>query len=138
MKEKLKKFNLSNIVPIIKASLIGVVVSILLVLLFAFVLKFVDLSSGTISFVDQIIKILSILVAVIMLNREGMEGLLFKALFVGAVYSVITFVVFSILNGGVNFSVAILTDIVFSALVGGVVAILLNIIKKSSGVTTIF
>ena len=49
---------------------------------------------------------------------------------VGAIYSVITFIVFSILNGGINFSVAILTDIIFSALVGGVCAILLNIIKK--------
>lgn len=130
MKEKLKKINLSSIINILKASLIGVVVSILLVLLFAFVLKFVDLNSNTISLVDQIIKVLSILVAVIMLNRLNGEGLLIKGIFTGAVYSLITFVVFSILNGGVNFSVAIFTDVIFSALVGGVVAILLNMIRK--------
>jgi len=130
MKEKLKQINLATITTVLKSSLIGVIVSILLVLLFAFVLKFVDLSAGTISFVDQIIKVLSIAVAVILLNRQNNGNLLAKSLFVGAVYSVLTFVVFSILNGGINFSLAIFTDIVFSALVGGVVAILLNIIKK--------
>lgn len=130
MKEKLKKINLSSIINILKASLIGVVVSILLVLLFAFVLKFVDLNSNTISLVDQIIKILSILVAVIILNRLNSEGLLIKGLLTGAVYSILTFIVFSILNGGVNFSIAIFTDVIFSALVGGVVAILLNMLRK--------
>ena len=130
MKEKLKNINIASISSILKSSLIGVVVSILLVLLFAFVLKFVDLSSSTISLIDQIIKVISIAVAVVVLNRQNPEGLLVKGLITGAIYSVITFVVFSILNGGLNFSLAIFTDIIFSAIVGGVVAILLNIIKK--------
>ncbi len=130
MKDKLKKINLTTIVNILKASLIGVVISILLVLLFAFVLKFVDLNSSTISLVDQIIKVLSVFLAVVMLNRANDEGLLLKGILTGALYSIITFVVFSILNGGFNLGLGILTDIAFSALVGGVSAILLNIIKK--------
>ena len=130
MKEKLKKINPSSIINILKTSLIGVIVSILLVLVFAFVLKFVDLSSGVIAVVDQIIKILSIFVAMVMLNKSNGEGLLVKGLLTGAVYSIFTFIVFSILNGGFNFSVGILTDIAFSALVGGAVAIFLNIVKK--------
>ena len=128
MKDKLKKINLTDIANILKSALIGVVVSILLVLLFAFVLKFVDLGSAPISLVDQIIKILSIIVAILMLNKN--DGLLIKAIITGAIYSVITFIVFSVLNGSMVFSVGILTDIAFSALVGGAVAILLNIIKK--------
>ena len=130
MKEKLKKINLTTIINVLKASLVGVVVSILLVLLFAFVLKFVDLNSGTISLVDQIIKVLSVFIAVVMLNKANDEGLLLKGILVGAVYSIITFIVFSILNGGFNVGLGVLTDIAFSALVGGVSAILLNIVKK--------
>ena len=130
MKEKFKKINLTSIATILKASLIGVVISILLVLLFAFVLKFVDLNSTTISLVDQIIKVISIVVAVIMLNKASDEGLLLKSIFTGALYSIITFIVFSILNGGINLGLGMFTDIAFSALVGGVSAILLNIIKK--------
>ena len=130
MKEKLKKFNLTTIVNILKASLIGVVVSILLVLLFAFVLKFVDLSSNTISLIDQIIKVISVFIAVLMLNRVNDENLLLKSILIGGLYSVVTFVVFSILNGGFSLSLGVFTDIAFSTLVGGISAILLNIIKK--------
>lgn len=129
MKEKLK-VSPANIISIIKASLVGVVTSILLVLLFAFILKFVDLNSNIITIVDQIIKIVSILIAVFVLSKSGSDKLLLKGLIVGAVYSLLAFIVFSILNGGVNFSVAIFTDIAFSALVGGVIAILLNLARK--------
>ena len=131
MKEKLKKINLTMVTNILKASLVGVVASILLVLIFAFVLKFVDLSSSTISIVDQIIKVISIIISIIVLNKVSPEGLLVKGLVTGAVYSIITFIVFSILNGGVNFSLGIFSDIAFSALVGGVASILINMIKKS-------
>lgn len=130
MKEKLKNINLTTVANIVKASLIGVVVSILLVLVFAFVLKFVDLSSNTISIVDQIIKIISIFVAITILNKINGESLLVKGFATGAIYSIITFVVFSILNGGINFSIAIFTDILFSSLVGGACAIIINLIKK--------
>ena len=130
MKEKLKNINLTTVANIVKASLIGVVVSILLVLVFAFVLKFVDLSSNTISIVDQIIKIISIFVAITILNKINDESLLVKGFATGAIYSIITFVVFSILNGGINFSIAIFTDILFSSLVGGACAITINLINK--------
>lgn len=129
MKEKLK-VNPANIISIVKASLVGVVTSILLVLLFAFILKFVDLNSNVITTVDQIIKIISIFVAVFVLSKASSDRLTLKGLIVGAVYSILAFIVFSILNGGVNFSVAIFTDVVFSALVGGVIAILLNLAKR--------
>lgn len=129
MKEKFK-FNPTNATTIIKASLVGVVVSILLVLLFAFILKFVDIGSNTITIVDQAIKIISIAIAVFVLSKSGGNNLLVKGLIVGAIYSIIAFIVFSVLNGGLNWSVAIFTDMVFSALVGGVVSILLNLIRK--------
>lgn len=130
MKVKLKKINPSLVINTLKSSLVGVVISILLVLLFAFVLKFVDLSTTTISLVDQIIKIISIFIAVLMLSNVEGEKFLFKGLLVGGVYAIITFLVFSILNGGFNFGLGIVADIAFSSLVGGASAILLNIIKK--------
>lgn len=130
MKEKLKSINMATIVSILKASLIGVIISILLVLLFAFVLKFVDLNSSVIAIVDQVIKIISIVAVIIVLNRSNSDNLLIKSLMAGAVYSIFTFIVFSILNGGINLGMGILTDIVFSALVGGASAIFINIIKK--------
>ena len=127
---KLKKLNISTFVSVLKASLIGVITSILLVLLFAFVLKFVDLNSNVISIVDQIIKILSIFIAVVTLNKYNGDKLLGKGAFVGVAYAIITFVVFSLLNGGFSLGVGIVSDIAFSAVVGGLSAILLNMISK--------
>ena len=129
MKEKLK-ISPAGIISILKASLLGVVTSILLVLLFAFILKFVNINSNIITIVDQIIKIISIFVAIFALFKAGGNKLLLRGMVVGAVYSVLSFIVFSMLKGGVNFTVGLFTDILFSALVGGVSAILLNIIKK--------
>ena len=129
MKEKFK-VSPGSIISIIKASLVGVIASILLVLLFAFVLKFVDLNSNVITITDQFIKMVSIFMAVFALSKSGGDKLLAKGLIVGAVYSILAFIVFSILNGGINFSVAIFTDIAFSALVGGVSAIIINLFKR--------
>ena len=130
MKEKLKKFNIASIITILKASLIGVIASILMVLLFAFVLKFVDLGSGAISIIDQIIKIISIVIAVIVLNNVVKERVLFKSFLAGALYSIITFIVFSILDGGISFGVGIVSDIIFSALVAGATSIVISIMSK--------
>ena len=130
MKEKLKRINLSTIVNIVKAGLIGVIVSILLVLLFAFILKFINLNSNIISIIDQIIKILSVLISVVILSKAESGGLIINGLLVGAVYSILTTIVFSTLNGGINLSVAIFSDIAFSALIGGISAILINIFTK--------
>jgi len=129
MKEKLK-FSPASIISVIKSSLVGVVASILLVLLFAFVLKFVDLNSSVITIVDQIIKIISVFISVVALSRSDGDKLLAKGLIVGAIYSILTFIVFSILNGGINFSVAIFSDVAFSALVGGVSGIIINMFKR--------
>ena len=130
MKEDSKKFNLSSMVNIIKASLIGVIISILLVLGFAFVLKFVDMGSGTISIIDQIIKIISIFVALTMLNKSNGDHLLIRGLLIGIMYSILTFVVFSALNGGFNINMAIFSDILFSTLVGGASAMIINLFKR--------
>lgn len=130
MKEKLKRINFTLLGNILKASLIGVVVSIILVLVFAFVLKFVDLRPHAISLVDQVIKALSVVMAVVIVSKISTDNLLIKGIFTGVVYSILSFVVFSIMNGGVHFTVAVLTDLAFCGVVGGICSIILNIFRK--------
>ena len=130
MREKIKNFNLSSVFSIVKASLIGVVFSIILVLAFAFVLNFVDLSSTIVSLVSQIIKIISIFITVIILNKATNGKLIIKGLIAGAVYYFITFIVFSLLNGGIIFSGEIISDIVFSAIIGAISAVIVNLLSK--------
>lgn len=129
MQEKVKNGS-SFILNLIKSACVGVIVSVLLVLIFAFVLKFVDLSDRVISVVDEIIKIASIFVSILYLIKHSPYKILFKSALVGAVYVLLTFVVFSALRGEYSFGMSTIVDVLMGAVVGSIIAIILNIFKR--------
>lgn len=129
MSEDLKS-KCNFVFQVIKSSVLGVVVSIVMVLILAFVLKFVELNDTTITIIDEIIKIISIFVATLNLINHCPYRILPKGALVGAIYTVLTFVVFSSLRGTFNFGASLIVDILLGALVGVIVAVILNIFKK--------
>lgn len=129
MQEKVNNGS-SFILNLIKSACVGVIVSVLLVLIFAFVLKFVDLSDGVISIIDEIIKIASIFVSILYLIKRSPYKILFKSALVGAVYVLLTFIVFSALRGEYSFGMSTIVDVLMGALVGSIIAIILNIFKR--------
>ena len=129
MQEKFKK-NSSFVINLLKSAFVGVLVSVILVLVFAFVLKFVDLKDAVISVIDEIIKIVSIFVAVIYLIKRSPYKILYKSALVGAVYIILTFIVFSALRGHYSFGVSSIVDILLGTLTGAIIAIILNVFKK--------
>ena len=133
MQEKFKK-NSSFILNLLKSAFVGVLVSVVLVLVFAFVLKFIDLNDAIISVVDEIIKIVSIFVSVMYLIKRSPYKILYKSALVGAVYILLTFIVFSALRGHYSFGVSTIVDILLGALTGAIFAIILNIFKKDKHV----
>lgn len=118
------------ILSLIKSAVVGVIVSILLVLIFAFVLKFINLSNTTISIIDQVIKIISIFVAVINLVKASPYKILLKGGLVGALYSILTFIVFSAFQNSFNFSTSLIFNILLGAVAGMIVSIILNIFSR--------
>lgn len=133
MQEKFKK-NSSFILNLLKSAFVGVLVSVVLVLVFAFLLKFIDLNDAIISVVDEIIKIVSIFVSVMYLIKRSPYKILYKSALVGAVYILLTFIVFSALRGHYSFGVSTIVDILLGALTGAIFAIILNIFKKDKHV----
>ena len=129
MQEKFKK-NSSFVINLLKSAFVGVLVYVILVLVFAFVLKFVDLKDAVISVIDEIIKIVSIFVAVIYLIKRSPYKILYKSALVGAVYIILTFIVFSALRGHYSFGVSTIVDILLGTLTGAIIAIILNVFKK--------
>ena len=129
MQEKFKK-NSSFVINLLKSAFVGVLVSVILVLVFAFVLKFVDLKDAVISVIDEIIKIVRIFVAVIYLIKRSPYKILYKSALVGAVYIILTFIVFSALRGHYSFGVSTIVDILLGTLTGAIIAIILNVFKK--------
>lgn len=129
MSDKIKN-NASFILTLIKSAILGVIISIVLVLALAFLLKFVELSDGVITIIDEIIKIISIFIATISLVKKSPYKILYKSALLGAVYMLLTYIVFSALRGNYTFGISLIIDIVLGAVVGVIVAIILNIFTK--------
>lgn len=130
--EKLKSNLGSSFITIVKSSLFGLVVSLIGTVVFAVILKFADIPTEAICYVNNVITALSIFVMVLMLKKSSNEKLLLKAVIAGIVYSLLAFVVYSILNGGFNFDLSFLFDLLFAVIVAVVVSIILKLFSKKS------
>ncbi|MBO5394365.1 MAG: TIGR04086 family membrane protein [Clostridia bacterium] len=135
MKESVKSGggNRSSIVSsIAKGSIVALCSSLLLVLVFAFLLKFTNIPDSAITPVNQVIKGVSVFLGVFVGMKKIKELGLISGLLIGVVYTIAAFFVFSILAGGFVFDLTFITDIVFGAIIGGVCGIICVNLKKSS------
>ena len=122
------------ILSLIKSAVVGLITSIILVLVLAFLLKFIQIGDNAISIIDQIIKIISIFVAVLTLVKASPYKILIKGGLVGAIYSMLTFITFSALQNSYNLSLNLIIDIALGTVAGMIVAIILNIFSRDKAV----
>jgi putative membrane protein (TIGR04086 family) len=114
-----------------KGLLISIISSLIAILVFAFLLKFIDFSDLTINIINQVIKVVSIFLGTKKMLANNKEKGLLKGLFLGALYSIFTFAIFSILNNKWDFSLKLLFDTLFDMVVGSIFGMLVvNISKK--------
>ncbi len=117
---------------IAKGTMIALCISLVLVLVFAFLLKFTNIPDSAISPVNQVIKGVSIFLGVFIGLKKCKELGLVSGLLIGFIYTLLAFLVFSILSGSFTFNITLLTDIVFGAIIGAICGIISVNIKKSS------
>lgn len=116
---------------VIKGAIIAVFISLVLVLLFAVVVKFTNISSSAIKPINQVIKGVSILIGVIFGVAKNKTGGLVKGIIVGVIYTILSFAVFSILDGSFSINFSFVTDLIFSAITGAIAGVIaVNIGKK--------
>lgn len=130
--QKIKSLNFSSFLSILKCCLLGVVATLAGIVVFAVVLKFVDLSSVAISAVNNVIKGVSIFIMVACINKSNQGKLLFKAVFGGVLYALISFLIFSILNGGIVFDMAFVYDLLFAVAVAAICSVIVNILSRKN------
>lgn len=118
-----KKDN-SLILSILKGSLIALSISLVGILFFAFIIKLFGLTDGWIKPINQIIKAVSILIGVFFALKKDKQKGLIKGLMIGLVYTLLAFVVFSILNGSFSIDKSLLTDVLFGAIMGAICGII--------------
>ncbi len=118
----------STVFEVIKALIIAVILSLVLVLLAAFALKLFNIKDGVIPVINQVIKGVSILVGCLVAVRHKQNTWL-KGIVIGILYIALAFVIFSLLDGEFSFGLHILNDVVLGSITGLVSGILAGLKK---------
>ena len=116
----------------VKGTLIALCFSLIGILVFAFILKFTNISEGVITPVNQAIKGVSIFLGVFLALKKQREMGLVSGFLIGLFYTLLAFLVFSVLSSHFAFDLTLLTDIAFGGIIGGICGIISVNIKKSS------
>jgi len=119
----------ANILRIVTASLVAVVVSFGLILLFALLIKWFGWEDGVITPVNIAIKIVSVAVGVLVATKNA-NKVVAVGMVVGILYVVISFVAFSGFLGTFSLSLNNLWDLCLGAISGALVGVISNIIRK--------
>ncbi len=108
----------NNVSGVVRGLLVSISISLVAILIFAIFLKFVGLSDIVIKIINQVIKVLSILFGVkVTLKRDKSKGLI-KGVVLGVLYTITSYLVFSILIASFSFGLSFLYDLIFSSVVG--------------------
>lgn len=130
--QKLKSLNFSGLISIIKCCLIGIIFTLAGIVAFAVVLKFVDVPSNAMGYINNAIKGVSIFVMVLFLKKGNNEKLLLKSAFGGLIYAALSLVIFSILNGSFVFDLTVLCDFAFALIVAVVASVIVNLLNRKA------
>ena len=130
--QKFKSLNPSGLLNLFKCALIGIVSTLVGTLTLAVVLKFTNLNSNIISHINNIIKIFSVFIMVICIKRNNEEKLMVKVLFSGAIYTFLSFIIFSILNGAFVWNMSFIYDLIFSIIASAISFVIISILKNKT------
>ena len=118
-------------VSVIKGSLISLAVSLVGILIFAFFIKYVAVPTSFIQPINQVIKGISLLVGTFFALKKVKEMGLVTGLLIGLVYTILAFVVFSILDGNFEFSKTLVNDLLFGGIIGAICGVIaVNLRRK--------
>ena len=122
--------NSNSLFTILKGALSALIISLVGILIFAFIIKLTSISDILIKPINQVIKVISILFGCILAFKNKAEKTLSKGLIVGIFYTILAFLLFSTLNGKFEFNISLLLDILFGGAIGLISSIICNIFKK--------
>lgn len=132
MKVKALKTDKGGLWPcILKGVLVGLCVSLVGILFFAFVLRFTSVSDKLISPVNQVIKGLSIFFGVFLGMKKHKANGLLSGLLIGLCFTMVAFLVFSLLDGAFVFDQTFFSDLLFGSIIGSICGIICVNLKKN-------
>ena len=121
------KGNISTFwLSVAKGTIVSLCFVMVSILLFAFVVKWASLGEGAISIVNQVLKIVAIFFGVFVAMKKTNEKYLLKGVLVGFLFSLLSFVLFSTLNGSFDLGLSFFVDLIFASIIGALCAIILK------------
>ena len=100
--------------------LFSVIISLLAVIIFAIIVKYANLSTKAVQIVNIFLKIFSIFFGTLIALKSGQKGL-FKGCIIGLFFSLVSYLIFSLING--SFAINPLTAFdILSCLVAGLLS----------------
>lgn len=118
-------------VCIAKGVVTGLCVALLGILIFAFILRFTSISDKLIAPVNQVIKGVSIFFGVFIGMKKYKQMGLLSGFLIGLIFTIVAFLMFSILDGTFCFDRTLLNDIIFGSVVGAICGIICVNLKKN-------
>jgi len=125
-------FNKQFLFDLLRGTVIAVLASLALVLIFALVVNLTDVPEVVIAPVNQAIKIISVLLGCLIGIKEKKQGV-FKGALIGLTYTFLSILIFGLISNTIKFNAMSLIDVALGIVIGaisGVIAV--NVRKRSA------
>jgi len=116
---------------VVRGVMYSVIITMLMVLIFAGVLIAFPIDNSVIKPVVQVIKVLSIFLGVMVAMRVIEKKAWLSGGIVGLLYTVFAFFVFSIIFSDFSIASGLLTDMIFATIIGALSAMVFRTLKSS-------
>lgn len=113
---------------IFKGVAIAIIITLIGILIFAFIIKVAYFNSSVIKAVNQFIKVISIFLGCFMFIRQN-KGII-KGGLIGCFSAVITYLIFAFMGGELNFGAGFILDVIFQVVIGIISGIIAVNVKK--------
>ena len=120
----------NNILSILSGIILSISLTVIGILLFAVLLRFVDISDAWIFPINQVIKLISLFFGMWAVIKKTKEKGFINGLIFGLIYFVINFILFSILQGSFAINLNNLFDLLLTSFSSGIIGIILVHIVK--------
>ncbi|HBP43162.1 MAG TPA: TIGR04086 family membrane protein [Clostridiales bacterium] len=115
--------NLVVLSSVLKGSGIAVSITLILILLFAVIIKLTNIPDNFIMPINQFIKILSIFLGCYLTLKKVQQKGLVTGILIGLVYTALAYLIFSILGNTFSLDASLFIDMGFAMLIGGLCGI---------------
>ena len=125
-KKKTKGKTTTFIKKSIKGAIIGLILTILSVLIFAVMVKQFGLSDGVIAVVNQTVKVISIFVAAFLASRNTDDAKVIAGTMAGVLFVIFGYLVFSLVDSNWGRISVLLADLAMGAVIGMLTAMIFS------------